>query len=201
VHLHQGTLVAGRSSTLGAYLDNWSDSVRTTRRPRTVQSYELNVERLRPYLGSMKLDALRPSAGLLEAGLSARSVQQAATVLHTALEKALEVGLLARNPADAATPPRPHRHEMHTLSALQVRMLFAATETDRLRSLWVLLATTGLRSGEAVGLIWQDLDLDAGRLTVCRALQHYTCSTRRERVSRSWIPKRTAVAVASLCPR
>jgi integrase len=177
VQLHQGTLVAGRSANVGAYLDGWLDGVRTTRRPRTVQSYELNVARLRPHLGGIRLDALRPAhldaayGALMESGLSPRSVEQAATVLHTALRKAVKLELLVRNPADSATPPRPQRREMHTLSASQVRALFAATETDRLRALWILLVTTGLRSGEAVGLLWEDLDLDAGRLTVRRALQ------------------------------
>ncbi len=36
--------------------------------------------------------------------------------------------------------------------------------------MWVLLLTTGLRRGEALGLKWSDLDLDAGRLSVRRTL-------------------------------
>jgi integrase len=41
---------------------------------------------------------------------------------------------------------------------------------DRLHALWVLLATTGMRRGEAVGLRWQDVDLDAGRLRVVQTI-------------------------------
>jgi integrase len=60
---------------------------------------------------------------------------------------------------------------MKTLSEDQVRRLFEATTADRLHGLWILLATTGLRLGEAIGLRWQDVDLGAQTLTVRRALQ------------------------------
>jgi integrase len=45
----------------------------------------------------------------------------------------------------------------------------SARRSDRLRALWVTLATTGMRRGEAAGLEWADLDLDAGRAAICRA--------------------------------
>lgn len=44
------------------------------------------------------------------------------------------------------------------------------TEKDPLFPLWVLLATTGLRRGEALGLRWADVDLDAGRLRVVQTV-------------------------------
>jgi len=78
---------------------------------------------------------------------------------------------MGRNPADAVTAPRPDRKEMKTFGEDQVRQLFEATEDDRLHALWVLLATTGLRLGEAIGLRWQDIDLQAQTLTVRSSLQ------------------------------
>src|SRR5207244_1590461 len=76
-----------------------------------------------------------------------------------------------RNPAALLFPPRPRRREMTALTVDQLLALFAATQGDRLHVLWVLLATAGLRVGEALGLKWEDVDLDARRLTVKRALQ------------------------------
>jgi integrase len=37
---------------------------------------------------------------------------------------------------------------------------------DRLYAAWLLFATTGMRRGEVAGLTWDDIDLDAGRVTV-----------------------------------
>jgi integrase len=60
---------------------------------------------------------------------------------------------------------------MHTLTEEQVGRLFQATRGHRLHALWILLATTGLRLGEALGLLWTDIDVSGGRLVVSRALQ------------------------------
>ena len=43
---------------------------------------------------------------------------------------------------------------------------------DWLEALWVLLITTGLRRGEALGLTWEDIDLCSQTLTVRRSLCH-----------------------------
>ncbi len=42
-------------------------------------------------------------------------------------------------------------------------------ESDRLFALWRLLAATGMRRGEAIGLAWEDLDMEAGAVTIRRA--------------------------------
>ena len=60
---------------------------------------------------------------------------------------------------------------MHTLNEGEVGRLFQASEDHRLHALWVLLATTGLRLGEALGLLWSDIDFASARLVVNRALQ------------------------------
>ena len=78
---------------------------------------------------------------------------------------------MLRNPTEAVTVPRPARREMHTLTEEEVGRLFRASEGHRLHALWVLLGTTGLRLGEALGLLWSDIDFSGGRLVVNRALQ------------------------------
>ncbi|HXH23288.1 MAG TPA: site-specific integrase [Dehalococcoidia bacterium] len=173
----KGIPIATSSHTVSQYLAQWLDHTGASVRPRTHEAYALNVRRLEPLLGRTKLAALTPQMidaayqQLLGEGLSKRSVEQCHTVLHGALEKALKWGLVGRNACDAVTPPRPERSEMKTLSEEQVRRLFEASADDRLHALWVLLATTGLRLGEAIGLRWQDIDFALQTLTVRRALQ------------------------------
>jgi integrase len=41
---------------------------------------------------------------------------------------------------------------------------------DRLFAAWRLLANSGVRRGELLGLRWSDLDLEAGRMSVVRSL-------------------------------
>jgi integrase len=163
--------------TVWQYLDFWLKSVKSSVRPLTHQSYDLNVRRLRPLIGRLKLSNLKPAAieaayAQLQAdGLSARSVRQVHTVLHGALKKAVMWELIGRNPSEAVSVPRPERHEMKTLNEEQIQRLFASTSEDRLHALWVVLTTSGLRLGEACGLQWQDWDTERGSLNVRRALQ------------------------------
>jgi integrase len=82
-------------------------------------------------------------------------------------------GQLSRNPLDAADPPRAKgdgSREMHTWTTDQLRGFLNAVADDRLWPLWYVVALTGMRRGEAIGLRWRDVDLEAGRLSVRRAL-------------------------------
>jgi integrase len=176
----KGVPVISSNRSVGQYLDYWLASVKNSVRPKTHESYDLNVRRLKPLLGKKRLSALAPAAiesayGDLQAeGLARRSVVQAHTVLHNSLKKAVQWGLIGRNPADGASVPRPERNEMQTLDEGQVRQLFTSTADEPLHNLWVLLTTTGLRLGEALGLKWEDVDFAHGRLQVRRALQRQT---------------------------
>jgi integrase len=51
-----------------------------------------------------------------------------------------------------------------------VKRLLKAARGDKLEALNVLGITTGLRSGELLGLRWEDLDLQAGTLQVKRTM-------------------------------
>jgi integrase len=59
---------------------------------------------------------------------------------------------------------------MKTWSADELRRFVNGVHTDRLFALWLTIASTGLRRGEALGLKWSDIDLDAARISVQRSL-------------------------------
>lgn len=51
-----------------------------------------------------------------------------------------------------------------------MKEFFAFVRDDRLYALYVLLATTGMRRGEALGLRWRDIDFDSAQLAVVQTL-------------------------------
>ena len=77
-------------------------------------------------------------------------------------------GLVERNVAALVDLPKSVRTEMRALSHGEVRAFLKEAESDVWYALWVLLVTTGLRPGEALGLKWEDLD--GNKLSVRRAL-------------------------------
>jgi integrase len=87
--------------------------------------------------------------------------------MHRAFRDAVKWGRLVRNPAEAADPPKAAgRPESITWTADQLRSFLEGTRGSRYWAAYLLLATTGLRRGEALGLRWSDLDLDAGRASI-----------------------------------
>src|SRR5918998_4005550 len=177
---NNGLVFDADNMKFGEYLERWlADSVRDTVRPTTFERYEQIVRlHICPVLGNTKLKNLTPAhlRGLyrekLDAGLSPRTVKYVHVTLHKALKQAVMDGLIPRNATDAVKPPQITREEMRPLSAEQVKTLFEAarTEGDRLEGLYVLALTTGLRQGELLGLRWEDVDLESGRLHVRRTL-------------------------------
>jgi integrase len=97
----------------------------------------------------------------LEEGLSARTVHHCHAVLRTALEEAVRWGLIGRNVAKLVKPPRPKRSDIQPLDPEQVRRLLETIRGHRLEALFTVALAVGLREGEALGLRWQDVDLDA----------------------------------------
>jgi len=174
----QGIPLPSERLTVGAFLAGWLVTVRPTIRPSTFVSYEGHVRKhLTPGLGRIALARLTPTEirALLTAkladGLSPRTVQYIHAVLRRALGEALRDGLVARNVATLVAPPRVRRPEVQPCSPDEARSFLDAVAGDRLEGLYTVALALGLRQGEALGLRWQDVDLDTGALRVRMSLQ------------------------------
>jgi integrase len=120
-----------------------------------------------------RIDAAARTTSARDVGLSPRTVAYVHTILHRAFKDAVRWGRLARNPADAADPPRGARAaEVQAWAAATLRDFLGRSrdEEDGYYALWVLLATTGLRRGEALGLRWSDVDLETGRVRIVQTV-------------------------------
>jgi integrase len=165
--------------TTAAYLSRWLDtSARQRVRPRTLHGYRQIVDNhLVPALGRIQLAKLAPSD--LQAMLNAKSIAGASpqtvrnihAVLRRAINQAVRWQLVSSNVASMVDLPRAERHEVPALSPTGARAVLDAVRGDRLEGLVTLTLLSGLRQGEALGLRWQDLDLEAGTLSVRHALQ------------------------------
>jgi integrase len=172
-----GMVFDAGSLRVGDYLDRWLDSIRDTLRRRTWIRYEEIVRlHLKPSLGVIKLDrvsALQIQSlyrAKLDSGLSPRTVQIIHATLYKALKQAVKWTLLPRNVADSVDPPRVPKREIKPLSEEQVKRLLETAQGDKLEALYILAVHTGMRSGELLGLRWQDVDLQIGTVQVRRSV-------------------------------
>jgi len=177
--LADGLPLPGQRQTVGDFLEVWlKDSVARKVRPRTLQRYQEIIRlHLVPRLGRIPLAKLTPAHvermmnDALAQGASPRSACHHRAVLRTALNVAMRWGLLGRNVASLAGPPRVPEREIRALSKGDARALLEAVRGDRLEALFTVALALGLRQGEALGLRWPDVDLDAGTVTIQRSLQ------------------------------
>jgi integrase len=184
--IHDGSYVeADRATVRGFLVDEWLPAVETTLRPSTHKLYEtLFNAYVVPRIGDIRLQKLSPAelnrlyGELLERGarggkpLGAVTTRKVHRLLHRALRHAVKWGRVSRNVAAATDPPRAARPVVRAWAPADVQKFLDHTAEDRLTALWTLLLTTGLRRAEALGLAWKDVDLDAGRLTVCQTLAY-----------------------------
>lgn len=180
--VESGVDVEPSKLTVSLYLEDvWLPALRV--RPTTASYYMLAVDRyIVPRIGGVPLQKLTsPMLNGLYAelersgrrngkGLSPRSVRHVHAILRRALADAVAWNLLLRNVADAAKPPRKERPTITTWSAEQLGWFLASVRDDRLYAAWIVCALTGMRRGEVLGLRWTDLDLDAGKARISRAL-------------------------------
>jgi integrase len=159
-----------------------------TMRPSTAAFYrQLVLAHILPGLGAERLRSL--DAGVLEAfyaelrgsgkkvrpgepraGLSQTTVHHVHVTVVASLKYAVRRKLLARNPAsDVQDLPGPSKGQRPCWTAQETAEFLSAARGDRLYALYLLVATTGLRRGEVAGLSWEQVDLEAGTLTVARA--------------------------------
>src|SRR5215216_3853075 len=182
--IRDGVFVEPSRLTIGAYLmEMWLPSMASQVRATTLGGYRHNVRAyIVPRLGDIPLQRLTTArvgafyGELVASGgkggrpLSPKTVRYVHTTLRRALRDAVADGLVVRNVAAQARPPRVRRVEMHTWTAEQVGTFLASVREDRLYPAWLLLATLGMRRGELLGLRWVDVDLTSGRIAIRHTL-------------------------------
>jgi len=172
--VQQGLPVAMERQTVAQFLERWlKDSVKPAVRPRTYTEYAMRTRNhFIPAFGMLALDKLTTQhvqaflAERLAAGLSPRYVRTLLTTFRQAIGRAVKWGLVQRNVASLVDTPKVERKEERILAPDEARCFLEAAKGDRLEGLFWVLLTTALRSGEARGLRWQDIDFDASTLSV-----------------------------------
>lgn len=177
----QGLTPAARSLTVGRFLDQWiTDVLPGTVAPPTFAQYEGIVKRyLKPQLGRHTLASLTARhvtmmlRDLDAKGYSSTTLRLCRAVLRRALRYAEQEGMVMRNVAAIANPPKATTTEGRTLTPDQARAFLVAVRGHRLEAAFVVALTCGLRISELLGLGWDCVHLDTpARITVKRGLKY-----------------------------
>lgn len=191
--LKEGQPPRDATTTVAAWMAHWrATTLAASDRKQATRELYANLSRKHieaAAIGRVRLDRLRPSdveklvldmRSQMKPGeqtddnpnpdpvraLSDSTIRSTYTVLRAGLDGAVRDGLLAKNPAAAVKRPGVERHEAHHLDRDSVVKLLDAARGSRYHPALVLIASTGLRRGEAAALRWEHLDLEGRALKV-----------------------------------
>ena len=156
-------------------------------RPTTAASYRRNIElHVIPHIGDIKLNRLTSrelqkfykdlleNGRLREAqkeknpGLSNSTVRGIHMMLHNALDRAVRERLILRNPTEDCIIPKLEKKEMKILRPEDIKAYLAAAERRGVLPMFYLELVSGVRKGELVALLWDDLDIEQRTISVSK---------------------------------
>ncbi len=180
--------VVDHNLTVAVYAERWLGLL-TTLKPRTIDTYSDALRlHLLPHLGGVKVRLLHKGqvkgvlAQKLTDGLSRSTVRIIHATLRAVLNAAVDDGIILANPAERlgrhlrlVSAPATRQEEIKAMTREQLAVFLTAAQAAptaherRHAPLFLLMARTGLRLGEAFALQWDDLDFQAREIRVARA--------------------------------
>lgn len=160
-------------------------------KPKTISGYEAMIKNyINPYIGSYHIKDLtklicqqyimdvyengrvrQKRKNDIADGLSSRTVKDIKIILHASLEKAVDEGIIDKNPTDKLNMPKGRVKGMTTLTKEESNRLLEEAFNSGCFEFYYLELTTGLRLGEILALEWNDLDVQSRTLTINKQVQ------------------------------
>lgn len=150
------------------------DFKKDTVKPTTLSFY-INIvsSNIVPYIGECRLRDLKPIIlqnyikELCNKGLSYRTVKGALQLLKSALVVAVHNEILDKNPAqNIKIPKKSEKRDIKVFSKTEQKVFMKAIRGHLYETFFTLAITTGMRCGEMLGLLWEDVDFDKRIISV-----------------------------------
>lgn len=93
-------------------------------------------------------------------GLSPKTIKNMHDMLHKALNQAVYLDMLVKNPADFVVLPKKKKPEMRFFTVDEQKKLQEAIKGDKLEMAVLLDLYTGMRQGELLSLTWENVHID-----------------------------------------
>lgn len=189
--IEAGEYIKPEKMAFGAFVEEWkSKYAEKTLAPTTYYSYLRTLEkRILPVFHNMKLsevkpfhiinyldDLQKPGQHSKEEGgsLSPSVLLFNYRVLRNIFSRAVDWQLIKTNPVEKVPKPKIKPAQANAYDNEEIQTLFAALEDapERWQVMLNLVIATGLRRGEALGLEWKHVDLEAGTLEVAQTVQY-----------------------------
>ncbi|WP_018392438.1 site-specific integrase [Bacillus sp. 37MA] len=179
----EGSETSEENMSLSFYLKNWLvEYKKETVRKNTYELHERNVRNhILPYFKNINLVEVKPIMyqkflnHLTNQDYSKRTVEIIHGTMYNAMEKALILGKLKKNPCRGATISNRNAKEDTGLNYMRSEdvptFLQTAFKYNYIYYIFFkVLIESGMRKGEAAALQWTDIDLKESRISITKSL-------------------------------
>lgn len=161
--------------TVKMWAERWLETYKKGRvAPQSYRNYRMYVDKhIVPALGHFLLSDVKPVQiqGLYasKGDLSDSALNHIRIALNGIFNSAVDNGLCSINPAAKIRPQHHSDHDPQVFTREEVSTLLAACKNHPDGVYVEALLYTGLRIGELCALMWSDVDLDRGILTISKS--------------------------------
>ncbi len=198
--VQRGEVVAQKPMSLNEFFEYWVENYgKPHQEVGTISHNRQLFKRISEHMGAIRIDKIMPKDILdfykklaaiekknikrddkgkplpgQSLTLSPNSQKKYHILLHTLLGAAQKWGFVAFNAADRVTPPKSHRtiKNIMTEDEIAIFLHLLDSEPTKYKAMVFLGITGGLCKEETFGLIWRDVDFDAGTIRIERASRY-----------------------------
>jgi integrase len=197
---------ASRVATFDEFLERWKEEVLPSQKPSSQRAVRSHLKMyIVPELGKVRLEQFgvehqqtfiaRMAARASKKAVTRKTVLNVLGTLSTILTTARDWGYSCSelDTSKLHLPARGMKCEARLFTVEQLQRILAVAE-EPWRTLYCILAFDGLRAGEALGLKWDDIDLNRGLLHVRRSAWYGHLQTAKSEGSETVLPIPEALA-------
>lgn len=175
----QGFVQQKSDYTLFEFIEYWYNTVaKTYLKPTTLELYNSIIRmHLKDEIGHIKLDKITPTllqnflSQKQQNGLTNGSIQNIKKVLNNSLKLAVKQGYIKANPLSSVEiRNKRNSKEKRILTTEEITMVLAEVRNTKFYPPYLIALHTGMRLGEILALTWDDIDFDANRIFINKAL-------------------------------
>lgn len=149
----------------GDWIDTWIEKTKAPKlAPATLTSYRNNFRiHIKPYVGEIALKELSTYhiQRMLDAiGGSLSTFVKNYNIIHGALERAVMLGMIPRNPCKGVNFPKDDKEKMRVLTQEEQKAFIKALDGEYYRPMLLTYLYAGIRAGEGIPLLWTDVDIE-----------------------------------------
>ncbi len=193
--MDNSTYIKPTNMTLSSYIDKWFELYLKDKSPTTLNGYRKQIDTyIKPMLGAIPLQSLTTSviqqwvndisahSPITGKPLSAKTVKNIFLNLSAALERAVVLEYIKKNPCKNVELPKPKKYEAKIYDEDGINKIIACSKGTDMELPIMLELNLGLRRGELLALRWEHIDFERKTVKIC---ENRVCVDNNEVITKS----------------